>query len=61
MGNSLRWLVLYAFPIVVDENSEFDQAYPDMTFTLTDNITLYRTQTLTDWNDAETRLIFNPP
>lgn len=32
-----------------------------MTFTLTDNITLYRTQTLTNWNDAETRLIFNPP
>lgn len=32
-----------------------------MTFTLTSNITLYRTRTLTDWNNAETKLLFKPP
>lgn len=32
-----------------------------MTYTTTNNITLLRSRVLTDWNDAETRLIFNPP
>ena len=32
-----------------------------LTFTTTDNITLYRSRTLTDWNSAEQKLLFSPP
>ncbi len=35
--------------------------YYYMTFTTNDNITIYRTQDLTNWNNAETKLAFNPP
>lgn len=32
-----------------------------MTFTNNDNITLYRSKILTDWNNAESKLLFAPP
>jgi GH43 family beta-xylosidase len=31
-----------------------------MTYTNNDNITLYRNDVLTDWNNAESKLIFKP-
>ncbi|KAL9081566.1 MAG: hypothetical protein Q9159_007258 [Coniocarpon cinnabarinum] len=38
-----------------------DNGWYYLTFTLTDNITLYRSKTLTDWNHAESKVLFNPP
>ena len=32
-----------------------------MTYTTTDNITLLKSSSLTDWNNAEVKLVFNPP
>jgi len=31
-----------------------------MTYSLNDNITLFRTKTLTNWNNAESKLLFLP-
>nr|POE78018.1 extracellular exo-alpha-(1->5)-l-arabinofuranosidase [Quercus suber] len=35
--------------------------YYYMTYTTNDNITLLRSSTLTDWNDADIKLVFDPP
>jgi GH43 family beta-xylosidase len=32
-----------------------------MTYTNNENVTLYRSDVLTDWNEAESKLIFKPP
>jgi GH43 family beta-xylosidase len=32
-----------------------------MTFTNNEDITLYRSEVLTDWNNAESKLLFKPP
>ncbi|KAI9756368.1 MAG: cysteinyl-tRNA synthetase [Chaenotheca gracillima] len=35
--------------------------YYYLTYTTNDNITLSRSKTLTDWNDADSKLLFKPP
>lgn len=37
-----------------------DDQFYYLLFTLTDNITLYRSKSLTDWNNADQKLLFKP-
>merc|ERR1712036_26970 len=45
-----------ADPWVIQRNG-----YYYMTYTTNDNITLLRSPVLTDWNNAERKLLFEPP